>query len=79
MLLFLHQLPVWLAPTVAALFLVAGLAIRGPVGAVALICVTAALGWLAYISWPRLSAAGRLSRVLVVAGMLALAAWQATR
>jgi hypothetical protein len=78
-LLFLHQLPPWAAPIAAAVFLIAGLAIRGPVGAVALVVVAAALGWLAAISWPRLSAAGRLARVLAVAAMLALAAYQATR
>lgn len=78
-LLYLHQLPVWVPPVVAAALLVAGLAVRGPGGAVALICVTAVLGWLAFISWPRLSARGRLGRVLVVAAILGLAAWQATR
>jgi hypothetical protein len=78
-LLFLHQLPPWVAPIVAAVFLVAGLAIRGPVGAVALVVVAAALAWLAAISWPRLSASGRLARALAVAAMLALAAYQATR
>jgi hypothetical protein len=59
--------------------LVAGLAVRGPGGAVALVGVAAALGWLAAVSWPRLSAGGRLGRLLAVAVMLGLAAWQATR
>jgi hypothetical protein len=78
-LIFLHQLPVWVAPIVAAVLLVAGLAVRGPGGAVALVGVAAALGWLAAISWPRLSAGGRLGRLLAVAAMLGLAVWQATR
>jgi hypothetical protein len=78
-LLFLHQLPVWIAPVAAAVLLVAGLAVRGPGGAVALVGVAAALGWLAAISWPRLSAGGRLGRLLAVAVMLGLAVWQATR
>jgi len=78
-LLFLHQLPVWIAPVAAGVLLVAGLAIRGPGGAVALVGVAAALGWLALISWPRLSAGGRLGRLLAVAAMLGLAAWQAAR
>jgi len=78
-LLFLHQLPAWLAPVVAVVLLVAGLAVRGPVGAVFLVGVAAALGWLASMSWPRLSAGGRLGRLVVVAAMLGLAAWQATR
>jgi hypothetical protein len=78
-LIFLHQLPVWIAPVAAVVLLVAGLAVRGPGGAVALVGVAAALGWLAAVSWPRLSAGGRLGRLLAVAVMLGLAAWQATR
>ncbi len=78
-LLFLHQLPTWVAPLVLVGLLIAGLAVRGPVGAIALIGVAAVLGWLASLSWPRLPAAGRLGRVLAVAAMLALAAYQATR
>ena len=78
-LLFLHQLPAWVAPIVAVVLLVAGLALRGPAGAVALVGVAAALGWLAAVSWPRLSAGGRLGRLLAVAAMLGLAIWQATR
>jgi hypothetical protein len=78
-LLFLHQLPAWIAPVAAAVLLVIGLAVRGPGGGVALAGVAAALGWLALISWPRLSAGGRLARLLAVAAMLGLAAWQATR
>jgi len=60
-------------------FLIAGLAVRGPVGAIALCVVAAALGWLAALSWPRLNSAGRLSRILAVAAMLAIAGYQATR
>ena len=78
-LLLLHQLPAWVAPVAAAVLLVAGLAMRGPAGAVALVGVAAALGWLASMSWPRLSVGGRLGRLVVVAAMLGLAAWQATR
>ena len=78
-LIFLHQLPVWIAPVVAAVLLVLGLAVRGLGGAVALAGVAAALGWLATISWPRLSAGGRLGRLLAVVAMIGLAAWQATR
>src|SRR5580704_16737811 len=78
-LLFLHQLPAWAAPIIAVVLLIAGLAVRGPGGAVALVGVAAALGWLAAISWPRVSAGGRLGRLLAVAAMLALAVWQALR
>jgi Family of unknown function (DUF6703) len=78
-LLFLHQLPAWVAPILLALLLVVGLAVRGPGGAVAMCGVALVLCWLAAISWPRLAAGGRLGRALVIAAILAVAGWQATR
>jgi len=78
-LMFLYQLPAWVAPLVLVALLVAGLAVRGPVGTVALCGVAAILGWLASLSWPRLSAGGRLGRLLAVTVVLALAGYQATR
>jgi hypothetical protein len=78
-LIYLHQLPTWVAPLVLVGLLIAGLAVKGPAGAVALCCVAVVLGWLASVSWPRLQLAGRAGRVLAVAAMLALAAYQATR
>lgn len=78
-LIYLYQLPAWVAPLVLVALLIAGLAVRGPVGAVALCGVAAVLAWLASVSWPRAPIAGRLGRVLAVAVMLALAGWQATR
>jgi hypothetical protein len=78
-LIYLHQLPRWMAPLLLVIFLIAGLAVRGPAGAVALCLVAAVLAWLAALSWPRLSAGGRLGRGLAVALMLALAGYQATR
>ncbi len=78
-LLYLHQLPVWVAPLLMVVLLIAGLAMRGPTGAVALCGVAAVLGWLAGLSWPRLSAAGRMGRLLAVAVVLGVAAFQATR
>jgi hypothetical protein len=77
-LLFLHQLPAWVAPVVLAGLLIAGLALRGPAGAVALVGVAAVLGWLASLSWPRLSARGRAGRVLAIAVSIGLAAYLAT-
>ena len=62
----------------AALF-IAGLAVRGWAGAIPLCAVAAFLGWLAYLSWPRLAGPGRLGRVVAVAFLLALAALMATR
>jgi hypothetical protein len=78
-LLYLHQLPRWLPPVVLAVLLVVGLAVKGPGGAVALCAVAAFLGWLAALSWPRLAASGRVSRVLVIAALLAAAGYQAAR
>lgn len=78
-LLLLYQLPAWIAPVLMIVFLVVGLAVRGPVGAVALCGVAAVLGWLAAVAWPRLSAGGRAGRVLAVAAVLVLAGYQATR
>ena len=76
---YLHQLPVWIPPVVAAAALIVGLAVRGPGGAVALFLMAAALAWLAFASWPGLGSQGRLARVIAVACALALAGWQATR
>ena len=78
-LLFLHQLPTWLLPLVLVALLVAGLAVKGPGGAVALCGLAAVLGWLATVSWPHLSLNGRLGRILGIAVVLALAGLQAAR
>ncbi len=78
-LLYLRQLPAWVPPVVLAALLVAGLAVRGWAGAAALVVVAAFLGWLAYLSWPRLAAPGRLGRVAAIACLLGLAAFQAMR
>jgi Family of unknown function (DUF6703) len=78
-LIYLHQLPTWVAPLVLVALLIAGLAVKGPVGAVALCGVAVVLGWLASVSWPRLRLAGRAGRVLAVGVMLAVAAYQVTR
>lgn len=78
-LMFLYQLPTWMAPLVLVVFLIAGLVIRGPAGGAALCVVAAALGWLAALSWPRLSAGGRLGRVLAVLAVLVVAGYQASR
>jgi hypothetical protein len=76
-LLWLHQLPAWLLPVLAAGLLVAGLAVGGVGGAVALGGLAIVLGWLAAISWPRLSPSSRLLRVVVVIGLLAIGVFRA--
>jgi hypothetical protein len=78
-LLYLYQLPRWVPPVVLAVLLVVGLAVKGPVGAVALVAVAVVLGWLAAVSWPRLAASGQAGRVLVIAVLLAVAGYQAVR
>jgi hypothetical protein len=78
-LVYLRHLPTWLLPTVLAVLLVAGLALKGWPGTVALCIVAAFLGWLAFLSWPALTARGRLGRAATVAGLLVVAALQATR
>ena len=78
-LLYLRQLPTWVPPVVLVVLLVTGLAVRGWAGAAALCVVAAFLGWLAYLSWPRLSVAGRFGRAAACVCLLGAAALQATR
>jgi hypothetical protein len=72
-LLWMHQLPVWMLPVLAVGLLVAGFAVKGIGGAIALVVLAVVLGWLAAVSWPRLSAQSRLLRVIVVGAVLAAA------
>jgi len=76
---FLHQLPALVPALVLGVLLVAGLAVKGPVGAAALCCVAAVLGWFAFMSWPGLASRGRLGRAAAIACVLAVAVLQATR
>ena len=78
-LVLLHQLPVWVVPLLLAALLIAGLVVPGWIGAVALVLVAAFLGWLAAVSWPRLTPSGRLLRVAAIAGVLVIAGIQAVR
>ena len=78
-LVVLHQLPVWVVPLVLAALFIAGLTAPGWIGAVALVLVAAFLGWLAAVSWPRLTPSGRLLRVAAIASVLVIAGIQAVR
>jgi hypothetical protein len=76
---FLHQLPALVPALVLGVLLVAGLAVKGPIGAAALCCVAAVLGWFAFLSWPRLASLGRLGRAAAIGCVLAVAVLQVTR
>jgi hypothetical protein len=78
-LVYLRHLPTWVVPVVLVALLVAGLALRGWPGTVALCVVAAFLSWLAYLSWPALGGRGRLGRAAVIVALLVAAALQATR
>jgi hypothetical protein len=78
-LLFLRQMPAWLLPLVLVVLLIGGLALHGIGSALALCGVAVVLGWLALLSWPRLSAAGRLGRAAVITVVLVAAVIRAVR
>ena len=71
-LLWLHQLPAWVPPVLAVALLVAGLAMHGWAGGIALVGLAVVLAWLAALSWPRLSGSGRLLRIVVVGLVVAV-------
>jgi hypothetical protein len=75
-LVYLRQMPAWAVPLLLAGLLVAGLALRGWVGAVLLGVLAVFIGWLGYLSWPVLSPSGRVVRVLMVIAPLLIAVLQ---
>ncbi len=78
-LVFLRQMPPWLIPVLFAVLVFGGLTVRGPAGGILLLLGAVFLGWLAAVSWPRLTPAGRAGRGAVVAVILAGAVFQALR
>ena len=78
-LVFLQQLPRWVLLLVVLGLMITGFFVAGVIGAVALLLVGIFLGWLAYLSWPRVNLSGRVLRVLAVTCMVVLAVWQARR
>jgi hypothetical protein len=54
--------------------LLAGLAVHGAIGILALLVLAALLGWLLYLSWPVLDRPRRLLRVAVLGAIVALVA-----
>ncbi|MGO8887367.1 MAG: DUF6703 family protein [Streptosporangiaceae bacterium] len=79
LLVFVHQLPVWVLPIIMVALLVTGLAVHGPLGGLALFGVALVLALLAFVSWPQLGPVGRIGRAAAIAVVLALAALQAAR
>ena len=78
-LFFLVHLPKWVPMVVALGLLITGFIVPGLIGAAALVLVAIFLGWLAYMSWPRINTSGRIMRVVAMACMVVLIVWQARR
>ena len=78
-LLFIRQLPSAVVPVAAVVLLAAGIGLRGAGGGVFLLILAAFLGWIGYLSWPSADSPGKLVRLVVIAALVAGAAWQFTR
>ena len=76
-LVYLRRMPPTVVPVLSALLLVVGVVVRGPAGAAAIALLLVFLGWLAYLSWPRLDYRGRALRALILAAGVVLVAWLA--
>jgi hypothetical protein len=72
-LVIMHSLPTWLVPVLLAVLLLAGLALPWRWAGLILLVPALFLGWLLALSWPLVSASGRLLRVLVVVAILGAA------
>ena len=73
LLLRLHALPRAVVPLGTVVLVLVGVLAPPAVGVVALTVVGLFVGWIAYLSWPAVSASGRLLRVVMVALVAALA------
>lgn len=76
----LHAMPRWILPVVMGLALTAGLFVSGPwawLGAVLLVFIALFLVWMFVLAWPVLSPGAKFARILVVAGLLGMAALKA--
>ena len=71
-LVYVHQLPRWVPLIVLPALLIAGLAVSGPLGAVALILL-ALIIWFLFMSTPTRNPAHRLVRLLVPLVIVAVA------
>ncbi|CAA9339441.1 MAG: hypothetical protein AVDCRST_MAG61-3391 [uncultured Friedmanniella sp.] len=73
LLLRLHGLPRAVVPLGTVVLVLVGVLAPRAVGLLALTLVGLFVGWIAYLSWPAVSASGRLVRVAMVALVVALA------
>ena len=76
MLVAMQRVPRWLVVIVMAVFLFLGLIQSGSLawlGGILLLIVAAFLGWLVTLSWPVISPASRVLRVVVVAALVGIA------
>nr|WP_155998891.1 DUF6703 family protein [Streptomonospora sp. PA3] len=71
-LIWLHNAPRLLLPAVMGAVLIAGLVLAGVVGALLLGLLALFFAWLAFLTWPRLRGAERITRVAAIAVLLGL-------
>lgn len=69
----LSTLPTFVVPGLLAVLLVAGLALPTPWAAVFLVVPALFLAWLAALSWPKTTVAGRIARILAVGALVGAA------
>jgi len=62
----LHSLPRAVVPVVIILLMFVGLVKDNALGGIALLLVSAFVGWLLYLSWPLLEGRARILRALTV-------------
>ncbi len=67
----MHSLPTWLVPVLMAVLLLAGLALPWRWAGLILLVPALFLGWLLALSWPLVSASGRLLRSTAIAAVTA--------
>lgn len=76
----LHALPRPVVPLLTVALIAVGVLAGPAIATVALLLVFVFVLWLAYLSWPVVSAGGRAIRILMlvlVAGMIAIRLWPA--
>ena len=77
-LVVLHRMPVWIAPTVFAVVLLAGLALPFAAAGLLLLVIAAYLSWLLALSWPITSWGGRALRLLAIVLLVAMTVMRLT-